>query len=164
MFSGSEEQTHARPLNLNMDPLSITAATIGISHAAIASIVSLRNNIGAFQDAQEVLGDIRTQLENIQKPLETLKTLTVPDADTLAVTTETLTKCGVAEAVNDCGDKCAAFEKKLQRWTRHSPEGRLSHRDRVALGIWNQEKVNTFKARVETCRSSVHFAVASVQL
>lgn len=160
----SEEQTDARLLNLHMDPLSITAATIGISHAAVSSIVGLRNSINSFEDAHEVVGDIRTQLENIQKPLDSLKTLTVTDNDTLAATTEILTKCGVAKAVNDCGVACEAFDKKLQKWTRHSSGGKLSLRDKVALGIWNQEKVNTFKARVETCQSSVHFAVTSVQL
>jgi len=147
-----------------MDPLSITSATIGISTAAIAGIVSLRNNLDTVRDAHDIVGDIRTQLDNIQRPLDSLKTLTVTDNDTLAVTKETLTECGVAKAVNDCGEACAAFNKKLQKWTRHSPEGKLSLRDKVALGFLNKEKVNTFKTRVTTCQSSVHFAVVSVQL
>jgi hypothetical protein len=66
--------------------------------------------------------------------------------------------------VNDCGKACAAFDKKLQKWTRHSPEGKLSFRDKVAVGVWNKEKVLTFKTRVETCQLNVQFAVSSVQL
>jgi hypothetical protein len=48
-------------LERQMDPLSITAATIGISGAAIASIVSVRNTINSIQDAEKVVGDICTQ-------------------------------------------------------------------------------------------------------
>jgi hypothetical protein len=147
-----------------MDPLSITAATIGISGAAITSIVSVRNTIDNIRDAEEVVGDIRTQLESIQRPLDSLKELRISDTGTLTASKEALAKSGVAEAVNDCGKACAAFEKKLQKWTKHSPEGKLSLRDKITVNLWNKEKVLTFKTRVETCQLSVQFAVSSIQL
>jgi hypothetical protein len=147
-----------------MDPLSITAAAIGISGAAVASIASVRNTISNIQDAEDVMGDIRTQLERIQRPLDSLETLTITTSGTLAASTEALTKSGVAEAVNSCGKACAAFDKKLQKWTRHSSDGKLSFRDKVTVGVWNKEKILTFKTRVETCQLSVQFAVSSVQL
>jgi hypothetical protein len=147
-----------------MDPLSITAATIGISGAAITSIVSVRNTIDNIRDAEEVVGDIRTQLESIQRPLDSLKELRISDNGTLTASKEALAKSGVAEAVNDCGKACAAFEKKLQKWTKHSPEGKLSLRDKITVNLWNKEKVLTFKTRVETCQLSVQFAVSSIQL
>jgi hypothetical protein len=147
-----------------MDPLSITAATIGITGAAITSIASVRNTITNIQDAEEVVSDIRTQLEGIQRPLDSLKGLRIGDTGTLTAPTEALARIGVAEAVNDCGKACAAFDKKLQKWTKHSPHGKLSLRDRISIGLWNKEKVLTFKTRVETCQLNVQFAVSSVQL
>ena len=147
-----------------MDPLSITAATIGISSAAMTSIASVRNTINNIQDAEEVVGDIRTQLGSIQRPLDSLKELRIHDTGTLTVSKETLARSGVAEAVNDCGKACAAFDKKLQKWTRHSTDGKFSLRDKRSVGLWNKEQFLTFKAQVETCQSSVHFAVSSVQL
>ena len=78
-----------------MDPLSITAATIGISGAAITSIASVRSTINNIQDAEKAVGDIRTQLENIERPLDSLKTLTITDADALAASTEALKQSGV---------------------------------------------------------------------
>ena len=50
-----------------MDPLSITAATIGVSSVAITSISSVRNTINNIKDAEKAVGDIRTQLENIER-------------------------------------------------------------------------------------------------
>jgi hypothetical protein len=147
-----------------MDPLSITAATIGISSAAITSIVNVRNTINNIRDAEEVVGNIRTQLESIPRPLDSLKELRISDNGTLTASKEALAKSSVAEAVNDCGKACAAFEKKLQKWTKHSAEGKLSLRDKISVNLWNKEKVLTFKTRVETCQLSVQFAVSSVQL
>jgi N-methylhydantoinase B/oxoprolinase/acetone carboxylase alpha subunit len=147
-----------------MDPLSITAATIGISGAAIASIISVRNTINNIQDAEEVVGDIRTQLESIQRPLDSLKELRISDTGTLTASKNALVRSGVTEAVNDCGKACAAFDRKLQKWTKHSPDGKLSLRDKMTVGIWNKEKILTFKTRVETCQLSVQFAVSSVEL
>jgi hypothetical protein len=147
-----------------MDPLSITAATIGISGAAMASIVGVRNTINNIQDAEKVVGDIRTQLENIRRPLDSLKELRITNTGTLTASKNALARSGVAEAVNDCGKACAAFDRKLQKWTKHSPDGKLSFRDKMTVGVWNKEKVITFKTRVETCQSSVQFAVSSVQL
>jgi hypothetical protein len=43
-----------------MDPLSITAAIIGISSASITSIVSVRKTINNIKDAEDVVGSIRT--------------------------------------------------------------------------------------------------------
>jgi len=147
-----------------MDPLSITAATIGISGPAIASIASVCNTIINIQDAEQIVGDIRTQLGNIQRPLDSLKGLRITDTSTLTASKNALARSGVAEAVNDCGKACAAFDKKLQKWTKHSPEGKLSFRDKITVGVWNKEKIHTFKTRVETCQLSVQFAVSSVQL
>lgn len=147
-----------------MDPLSITAATIGISGAAITSIASVRNTINNIQDAERVVGDIRAQLENIERPLDSLKTLTIPDLDTLATSTEVLKKSGVVQAVNDCGKACEAFDKKLQKWTKHSADGKLCLRDKISLGLWHKEQILTFKARVEHCQSTVQFAVSLLQL
>lgn len=98
-----------------MDPLSITAATIGISSAAIASIASVRNTINNVKDAQELVGDIRTRLENIQRPLDSLKELKITDNGALTASKEALARSGVAKTVNDCGKACAAFDKKLQK-------------------------------------------------
>jgi hypothetical protein len=147
-----------------MDPLSITAAIIGISSASITSIVSVRKTINNIKDAEDVVGNIRTQLEGIQRPLDSLEELRISDTGSLTASKNALARSGVAEAVNDCGKACAAFDKNLQKWTKHSPEGKLSFRDKVTVGVWNKEEVLTFKTRAETCQLSVQFAVSSVQL
>ena len=58
-----------------MDPLSITAATIGITSFALSSIKQLRDNIDDVAEAKEVLEDISTDLTGILAPLDSLRVL-----------------------------------------------------------------------------------------
>jgi hypothetical protein len=148
-----------------MDPFSISIAAVGISGTAITSVSALRKTIAAVKDAHEDINDIRAQLDKIRSPLDALQALvTDTDAEMSATFKQALLKTGMANAVNDCGKACEAFDKRLQKWTRHSREDKLSLRDKMLVGIWNKERVRTFRTRVETCQRTVHFAISSTQL
>jgi hypothetical protein len=153
------------PPTYNMDPFSVSIAAVGISGTAITSISALWKTITAIKDAHEDVEDIRTQMDKIRSPLDSLQALiTDTDAEMEATFKQALMKTGMANAVNDCGNACEAFNKRLQKWTRHSREDKLSLRDRMSVGVWNKERVRTFRTRVETCQRIVHFAISSTQL
>lgn len=161
--STTTAQEQNQCVQLLMDPLSITAATIGISTAACASIATLRNTISGLGEAQEELHSIRFQLDNIEKPLRILDSFAV-DETALVSAQRILAKTTISHTVNNCGKACEAFDKKLKRWTRHSQDVKLSLRDKMSVGVWNVEKIRTFKVRVETCGQIVQLAVSSTQL
>jgi hypothetical protein len=148
-----------------MDPFGVSIAAVGISGTAITSISTLRKTIAAIKDAHEDVLDIRAQLDKIRSPLDALQALVADtDAETNATFKQVLLKTGMANAVNDCGKACEAFNKRLQKWTRHSHGDKLSLRDKMSVGIWNKERVRTFRTRVETCQRTVHFTISSTQL
>lgn len=147
-----------------MDPLSITAATIGITEAALSSISHLRGFISSLAEAKEDVQDIASTLEAIQGPLSALEQIKISDSATYAEAKSDLEKTGLAEAVNGCGQACANFSKKLRKWTKHSSDSRLSLRDRLSVGVWNKEKIRTFRTQVQSCQSIVQFAIESTQL
>ncbi|KAI5924519.1 hypothetical protein F4810DRAFT_664018 [Camillea tinctor] len=147
-----------------MDPLSITASAIGITGFATSSIVQLHDFINSLTDAKDVVQDIASNLQGIERSLATLETLCISDETTSAAAKEDLKKAGVAEAVNRCGDACSDFTKNLEKWTKHSSTKKLSLRDRFLVGVWNKEKIRTFKSQVRSCEAIVQFAVVSTQL
>jgi hypothetical protein len=149
----------------NMDPFSISVGAIGITATAITGMTTLRETVASVKDAQEYLDEIHAQLDNTRKPLESLQTLVIDaDEEMSAMSKHALAKTGMADAVNDCGMACPDFDKKLQKWTRHSAKDKLSLRDKMSVGMWNKERVRTFRTRVETCQRTVHFAISSTQL
>jgi hypothetical protein len=147
-----------------MDPFSITVGALGITGFATSSIVQLRDFINGLAEAKEVVQDIASNLEGIERPLAALEKLSISDGATSTTAKEDLKKAGVAEAVNKCGDACDEFTKNLKKWTKHSSTTKLSLRDRFLVGIWNKEKIRTFRTQVQSCEATVEFAVASTQL
>lgn len=147
-----------------MDPFSLTAGAIGITNIATTSIVELRSLIESLSEAQDVVADIASSLDNIERPLAALEQLSIPNEATSVAVKEDLCKAGVAEAVNSCGDACKKFREDLTKWTKHSSATRLSLRDRFSVGVWNKEKIRTFRTQLQWCENTVHFAVTSTQL
>jgi len=147
-----------------MDPFSITVGAIGITEFALSSISNLRNAIAGLTEAKGVVHDVGTQLANIQRPLAALEALIISDDATSTAAKNALKKTGMVEAVNDCGKACDKFGKSLKKWTKHSTDDHLALVDRMSVGLWNKEKIRTFKTQVETCQAAVHFAVSSTQL
>ncbi|KAJ5530738.1 Cytochrome P450 [Penicillium freii] len=147
-----------------MDPFSITTGVFGITGFALSSINNLRSLIDGLKEAEDVLQDVTSNLEAIQLPLSALRNLQISDSTTYDETEKNLEKTGVAEAVNNCGKACADFTKKLEQWTKHSSTAKLSLRDRLSVGLWNKEKIQTFRTRVSSCRAIVQFAIGSAQL
>jgi Fungal N-terminal domain of STAND proteins len=147
-----------------MDPFSITVGALGITEFAVSSIVQLHDFINDLAQAEEVLQDVALNLEGIQRPLNALEALSISDGRTSHAAKEDLKKTGVVEAVNDCGQACNNFSKNLKKWTEHSGSAKFSLRDRLSVGVWNKEKIRTFKTRVQSCQTVVQLAVISTQL
>ncbi|RYP12005.1 hypothetical protein DL765_007521 [Monosporascus sp. GIB2] len=147
-----------------MDPFSIAVGAIGITGSATSSIAQLRDFINGLAEAKDVVQDIVSNLEGIERPLAALENLSISDEATSAAAKEDLKKAGVAEAVNNCGHACDKFTKNLKKWTQHSSTNKLSLRDRFSVGVWNREKIRTFRTQVQSCATTVQFAVTSTQL
>lgn len=147
-----------------MDPFSITAGVLGITSFAAGSISELRTTLNNIAEAEDVVRGISSSLDAIQRPLSSLSQISISDETTFNATKKDLDAAGVAEAVNQCGAACDKFSRNVKNWTRHSQPGALSFRDRFAVGLWNQEKIRTFEARVKSCVAIVQLATTSAQL
>lgn len=147
-----------------MEPLSITAGTIGITTFAITSIRSLHDLIESLTEAKEVVQDISTSLKDTLGVVNALQELQLPDANILAAAKRDLERAGVGDAVERCGTVCNAFKGKLEKWTKHSSPQKWSLRDRLTVGLWNKERIQTLRISVQSCQSTVQFAVQTTQL
>ena len=103
-----------------MDPFSITVGALGITEFALSSIDRLCNFINALAEAKEVVQDIASYLEAVQRPLAALEVVKISDSATYVAAKDDLENTIVAEAVNKCGQACADFTKKPEQWTKHS--------------------------------------------
>jgi hypothetical protein len=147
-----------------MDPFSITAGALRLTRFATTSIMQLHSLIDGLTKAKDVVTDVASSSANIQRPLAALKQLSISSGATSIAAKEDLKKAGVAEAVNRCGDACDEFSKNLKKWATQLSTAKLSLRDRLSVGVWNKEKIRTFRTYLQSCKATVHFAVISTQL
>jgi hypothetical protein len=149
-----------------MEPFGIAAGAFGITSFAINNITQLHGLINSLATAKENVADVATDLQNIQRVLTALNQLSIPDEATSLAIRADLQAVGVAQAVNTCGAACSEFSRDLEKWTSHSsnPAEKLSKRDRLSVGIWNQEKIRTYKIRVHSCATIVGLAVKTISL
>lgn len=147
-----------------MDPFSITIAVIGISGTAVNGLSRLHKTISAISDAPDEINGVRQHLDSIKQALGALASPQMVEYLSDSTAGQALATTGLTDAVNDCGTACEKFEKRLQKWTRHSTEDKLSVLDKMSVGVWNKEWIRTFKTRLETCQQTVHFVVSSTQL
>jgi len=165
-FSGYIQGISALPNSKSdsMDPFSITAGALGITGFAISSIVQLHDLIDSLAEAKTVVQDVASNLEGIQRPLAALDELKISNRAIADGVKDDLIKTGIAETVNNCGRACDDFTKNLEKWTKHSSTAKISLRDRLSVGIWNKERIRTFRTQVQSCQATVQLSVTSAQL
>lgn len=147
-----------------MEPFSLTSGAVGITGFAINSILQLHGLINGLVEAKDVVQDVAANLESIEQSLAALEQLTITNEAISTAAKEDLKKTGVAEAVNKCGNACDEFAKNLKKWTKHSNTAKFSLRDRLSVGVWNKEKIRTFRTHLQSCEATVQFTVTSTQL
>jgi hypothetical protein len=148
-----------------MHSLDFTAVALGIHDSANNSMTQLLNIVRDLTGDKEELQDIDSGLEATQRTLTDLKDLVFADEGAYIAVKNYLEMVGIAEDVNRCAHACTVLGRSLQRSTRPSRVGRApSLYTGHYVDLFFKEKICTFRARLQSCRAIVQFAVRSVSL
>jgi hypothetical protein len=67
-------------------------------------------------------------------------------------------------AISSCKRACDTFRADLQRWTRHSEEGKLSWQDRANVGFFKQRQIKSTSEQLQTCKLTINSVVGIATL
>jgi hypothetical protein len=140
-----------------MDPLSITAAVVGITAPVVHSIHLLSEDIQKIVDAPETLDSLRKDLLSVDQALASLQAVSDAQWKSLGETVASQSKL----ATTSCGESCDRFRTALSRWTRHSEDGKLSLRDRAMVGFFKQGYVKSMSEQLQHCKITLTSVVCS---
>jgi hypothetical protein len=56
------------------------------------------------------------------------------------------------------------FRNDLQRWTRHSEDGRLMWQDRANIGFFKQRRIKTMSEQLQNCKVTINSIVGIATL
>jgi hypothetical protein len=143
-----------------MDPLSITAAVVGIAAPAVHSLHLLSEDIQKIVDAPETLNSLRKDLLSVDQALTSLHTVSEAQWQSLgdAVVVQSKT------ATTSCKESCDRFRATLARWTRHSDDGKLSLRDRAMVGFLKQVYIKSMSEQLQHCKITLTSVICTATL
>ncbi len=140
-----------------MDPLSITAASVGIAAPAIHCVHLLLDDIQNIIDAPPAIEALKVELGSVDHALTSLQAVTDKQWESLGEVVVAQAK----SATTKCKDTCDGFRNKLGRWTRHSSDGNMSLRDRAIVGIFKQKRIELMSTQFQSCKNNL-ILVASI--
>jgi hypothetical protein len=142
------------------DPLSITASIVGITVPALHSTRLLLDDLQQLKDAPKTVKRLTDDVHSVHAALELLKSIEGRDWMSLGK--------GVAEqsqaTISSCTQACNLFRFDLQKWTRHSEDGKLAWQDRANVGFFKKDQVKAMSEQLQSCKLAINLIVGVATL
>ena len=134
------------------DPLSIGAAVVGIIAPALHGTRLLLDDLRGLIDAPKAIETLKENLCSVEMALTSLQAVKNVEWELLGNTVVEQSKA----TINSCTKACDMFRADLQRWTKHSGEGKLSWQDRANVGFLKQRRIKAISDQLQTCQISIN--------
>jgi hypothetical protein len=107
------------------DLLSIAAGIVGITFPALHGVRLLLDDLQHLKDAPKTVKRLADDVQSVDTALNLLQGMEDREWDLLnpRVAAESRT------TISSCTQACVLIRPELQRWTRHSEDGKLAWRD-----------------------------------
>jgi hypothetical protein len=143
-----------------MDPLSITTSVVGIVMPALHGTRLLLEDLQQLKDAPKIVKRLVEDMHSVDTALELLQSVEDREWDLLGA--------GIAEqsktTISSCTQACDLFRIDLQRWTKHSEDGKLAWQDRVNVGFFKQGQIKAMSEQLSNCKLTINsvFSIATL--
>lgn len=142
------------------DPLSITASVVGLTVPALHGTRLLLDDLQQLKDAPKTVKRLVEDVRSVDTALELVKGVEDREWESLGA--------GVAEqsktTITSCTQACNLFRADLQRWTRHSDDGKLAWQDRASVGFFKQGQIKAMSEQLSNCKLTINSVVSIATL
>jgi hypothetical protein len=142
------------------EPLSVVASIIGVIVPALHGTRLLLDDLKCIIDAPKSVESLKEDLRSVDVALKSLQAVQSSDWKSLGGNVADESKV----AISSCTRACDTFRADLQRWTRHSEEGKLSWQDRANVGFFKQRQIKSTSEQLQTCKLTINSVVGIATL
>ena len=142
------------------EPLSVAASIVGVTVPALHGTRLLLDDLQGIIDAPKTVESLKEDLRSVDLALKSLQAVHDSEWKSLGETVADESKV----AINSCTTACNTFRADLQRWTRHSEEGKLSWKDRANVGFFKQRQIKSTSEQLQTCKLTINLVVGIATL
>jgi hypothetical protein len=142
------------------DPLSTDAGFVGIIVPALHGSRLLLDDLQCISDAPKAVETLKTNLSSVAMGLASLRAVQDVEWKLLGDAVVEQSKA----TIYTCTRACDLFRTDLQRWTKHSGEGKLSWRDRASVGFLKQHRIEAISDQLQTFHTCISLVVSIATL
>jgi hypothetical protein len=142
------------------DPLTVAASVVGITVPALHGTRLLLDDLHRIKDAPEAVKNLKEDILSVDMALNSLQAVEDREWESLGGTIVVESKA----AITTCVRACDVFRADLQRWTRHSEDGKLSWQDRANVGFFKQRRIKSVSEQLQSCKITINSVVSIATL
>lgn len=147
-----------------IEPLSITAAVIGVVRLTYDSCKSLNEKLKGIKNAPEKLETLHRDLDAFQAILNSQGEASFSGLEDVALSSDQQASLkALLTVMEGCRTVCEAFEKKISHLTSHSDENRMALRDRIRLHF-NDSDIGLLKENLAQSQRTLNDALGFANL
>lgn len=142
------------------DPLSIAASVVGVTVPALHGTRLLLDDLQGLKDVPKTVKRLVEDVSSVDAALKLLQTMEQREWESLGTNVAEQTKT----TINGCTQACDLFRTYLQRWTRHSDDGKLAWQDRANVGFFKQGQIKAMSEQLQNCKLTINSVVSIATL
>jgi hypothetical protein len=142
------------------DPLSIAASIVGVTVPALEGTRLLIDILNEIKDAPKTITRLSDDVRSVDVALNLLNGVEEREWLLLDTTVAEQSKTTITNYKKACDN----FRTKLQQWTKHSDDGRLSWQDRANVGFLKKAQIKAMSEQLQNCKLSINTVVSIATL
>lgn len=142
------------------DPLTIAASVVGIVAPALHGTRLLLEDLQQLKDAPKAVKRLQEDVHSVDTALELLKGIEETEWRLIGADVAEKSKTTVSSSTQACN----LFRLDLQKWTRHSEDGKLAWRDRANVGFFKNAQVTAMSEQLQSCKQAINLTVGVATL
>lgn len=142
------------------DPLSITVSVVSIVVPALHGTRLLLVDLQQLKDASKAVKRLIDDVHSIDIALKLLKSIEEREWGLLGADIAEQSKTTISSSTQACN----LFRVDLQKWTRHSEDGKLVWLDRANVGFFKKDQVKAMSEQLQSCKLVINLIVGVATL
>ncbi|KAF1969171.1 hypothetical protein BU23DRAFT_513492 [Bimuria novae-zelandiae CBS 107.79] len=142
------------------DPFGITAGVVGVTVPALNATRRLLVDLQNIKDAPDTVQRLRDDVRSVDMALTSLGAVKDQDWEPLGASVAEEAKTTISIYTS----ACEQFSTDLQRWTRHSGNGKLAWQDRANVGFFKQGEIKAMSEQLQNCKVTINSVVSMATL
>ncbi|KAK5451875.1 hypothetical protein LTS15_007598 [Exophiala xenobiotica] len=142
------------------DPLSVAASVVGVVVPALHGTRLLLDDLQKLQDAPKTVKRLVDDAHSVDAALKLLEGVEEREWESLGTAVAEQSKT----TISSCTQACDLFRNDLQRWTRHSGDGKLAWQDRANEGFFKKDQIKAMADQLQNCKLTISTIISIATL